>query len=240
MMEQDPDLYEIIAGFFAPFHIFEATIDPVFDGAFLLHLADNANYTYRSQYLTKARLLGSNNASLVGNDEPNRLTGNTGNNTLEGKKGNDFLDGDEGDDVAVFTGEKDAYTFEMVGEGLIIEDSVEDRDGVDTLYNIEQIAFSDQEYTVGDLLSLANLGNRVVPFEVYPNPATSHFFIAFTQGFPNARIVIEDVKGNVVDVLKNMGSTPFKYDVGKLEAGVYLVVLEVDGVRFVEKVFVGG
>jgi len=75
---------------------------------------------------------------------------------------------------------------------------------------------------------------------VYPNPATSHFFIAFTQDFPNARIVIEDVKGNAVDVLKNMGSTPFKYDVGKLEAGVYLVVLEVYGVRFVEKVFVGG
>jgi hypothetical protein len=68
------------------------------------------------------------------------LSGNEGNDFLNGGPNNDTLDGGAGIDTAVFSGLRSAYTITPLGGGGV---RVSGPDGIDTLTNIERLAFSD-------------------------------------------------------------------------------------------------
>ena len=98
-------------------------------------------YTFKSQYLLHATLLGNNDVNLVGNDQDNRLGPNSGFNTL---------DGGAGKDTAVFQGRCAEYVAGIGGggggdgpPGVRLSDQVPGRDGATMLMNIEVIEFSD-------------------------------------------------------------------------------------------------
>ena len=68
------------------------------------------------------------------------ISGFEGNDILNGGSDNDTLDGGAGIDTAVFSGLRSAYTITSLSGGGV---QVSGPDGIDTLTNIERLAFSD-------------------------------------------------------------------------------------------------
>lgn len=69
--------------------------------------------------------------------------GGAGDDYIAGGIGNDFIDGGEGTDTAVFSGAIADYTISQKGAQTIVADGVPDRDGTDTLINVEYMKFRD-------------------------------------------------------------------------------------------------
>jgi len=151
LREKDPAMYEIIEGFFGKTWLYTADIDSGFEGTFSLSYDEELTYTNKSQYLKDARLTGGNNSNLVGNDFPNTLIGNRGDNVITPKKGSDNIDGGDGEDTVVFAGPHAEYRISRKDSEVTVTDTVADRDGENTLTNIEKIRFSDQVVEVAGL-----------------------------------------------------------------------------------------
>ena len=81
-------------------------------------------------------------------------------------------------------------------------------------------------------------------FSVFPNPAAGKFSIAFTLSqHKNVHLRITDALGREIKSLANeeMHSGQHQYTVDReMEAGIYFVVLEENGERFVKKILVTG
>jgi serralysin len=84
---------------------------------------------------------GAADDRLVGNALANRLEGGAGNDTLVGGGGDDILDGGDGLDTAEYGGARKDYSW-WFEKGNWRVQSTQGKD-VDTLYNVEQLAFSD-------------------------------------------------------------------------------------------------
>lgn len=204
---EDPMGWALLPQYFSPYINVDMIIDPSFDGVFSL-TNDPANpYTHKSQYLQHCYLTGSNNSGFKGNHLYNRLRGNSGNNSFEGMKGNDRLDGNGGENTAIFTGAYDEYTVTNFDTYAIVADEVEDRDGVDTLWNIQKMVFEDQ--TVD--LTLESTVVSIIPQEkpapevrLYPNPGNGLFNLS-----------VHDYEGEEINitVYNNLGSLVYS---GKL------------------------
>ena len=75
---------------------------------------------------------------------------------MKGGIGNDRLDGGAGSDIAEFAGLSTDYTFNIAADGSIIAtDNVTGRDGLDTIWNIENAHFSDGTFVIADLITAA-------------------------------------------------------------------------------------
>ena len=148
----DPTGWALVGGssprkYFSEYVTYTARIDPVFNGTFTLTFNAAIRYTHKSQYLLNAILLGNKGTGLTANQQANRLTGNSANNVLTGKGGNDILDGGAGNDTAVFSGVSSQYTIVEFGNTVTVTDKINNRDGIDTLTNINLLIFSDTSLT---------------------------------------------------------------------------------------------
>ncbi|MDO4698420.1 MAG: S8 family serine peptidase [Pasteurellaceae bacterium] len=80
---------------------------------------------------------------LFGGSDDDMLYGGEGNDTLLGEGGDDYLDGGEGEDVAEFSGNFADYKITKMGDGVLVSDRTQGRDGTDFLRNIEKLNFKD-------------------------------------------------------------------------------------------------
>lgn len=72
------------------------------------------------------------------------LTGIDGTDNITGG-GNDVIDGREQQDISIYSGSYDEYQIEFQQDGTVrITDTVEGRDGTDTLTSVEYAQFSDK------------------------------------------------------------------------------------------------
>lgn len=105
---------------------------------------------------TDEQIIGDNKDDRIegrgGNDT---LIGATGDDSLYGGAGNDFLYGDAGNDVAVFTGNANEYTatYNAANDSYTVRDSVSNRDGIDTIFSVENLRFADGTKTPASLLT---------------------------------------------------------------------------------------
>ena len=145
MKELDPHGYALVEKFFAPYLTYTPELPENFQGTFSIQFDPFLVYTYKSQHLLNVTLTGQKNADLIGNAYDNILTGNRGNNKLQGGPGDDRLDGGEGKDTALYSGPQADYIITK-NEGIVtVMDKKANRDGIDTLLNIEIIKFSDSK-----------------------------------------------------------------------------------------------
>lgn len=72
------------------------------------------------------------------------LTCNAGDNVLTGGAGDDWLLGGAGNDTAVFVGVYEDYSITKSRKYLTVKDNRVNRDGTDTLIDIESLQFSDK------------------------------------------------------------------------------------------------
>lgn len=100
--------------------------------------------------------------SIFGDFRNNILVGTNGEDAFEGGSGNDSIDGGAGNDTAKYIGDFNQYGFTEKEGGYVIADSISNRDGVDTLSNIEFVKFSDKTVPVSDLISQAGSGELSV------------------------------------------------------------------------------
>ncbi|OUS07314.1 hypothetical protein A9Q81_01285 [Gammaproteobacteria bacterium 42_54_T18] len=141
---KDPMGMSVVNEFFNPVVTYMARIDSKFEGDFSLTFNIASPYTHKSQYLVNAQLTGSLDSNLIGNEHNNTLSGNAGTNNIDGLAGLD---------TAVFQGKYQEYSVNVLGDSVLVQDSVSDRNGLVTLSNIEQLTFSDKafEFTTGNL-----------------------------------------------------------------------------------------
>jgi len=220
---EDPMGYALLPKYFSPFVNVDMVIDPSFNGVFTLTFDANNLYTHKSQYLQHVYLTGSNNAGLQGNAEYNRLKGNNGNNTLEGLKGNDRLDGQGGTNTAIFSGNYADYTVNNQGSYATVTDGVNNRDGVDTLWNIQEMKFADQTVPIS-LSGTVGMSepDAAHPIQLYPNPAREVIRLNANQNQTFSEIAIYDITGQRVYVAHHYTtSTPIS--VAHLRSGIYFV-----------------
>jgi uncharacterized delta-60 repeat protein len=99
---------------------------------------------------------GAGNDVLTGDAAGNILSGSDGDDTLQGAAGNDRLDGGFDADTVVFSGNLTDYalSYDFAAQSYTVIDSVDGRDGTDTLTNIEYFQFADGTHAVDDLLDI--------------------------------------------------------------------------------------
>ena len=109
-----------------------------------LHNWPQTEQQYTYAYISKAiaplgRMTG--NEILVGTLSNDKIYGYEGNDVITGENGDDILNGGGGVDTAIYSGQYQQYQID-VAVGAIVDTQV-NRDGKDTLVNIERLHFSD-------------------------------------------------------------------------------------------------
>ncbi|MGL6341411.1 MAG: hypothetical protein ACRC80_19990, partial [Waterburya sp.] len=114
--------------------------------------------------------------NLTGTSGVDIIRGGEGNDNLTGGAGNDILDGGEGVDTSIYSGSSKDYTIQFLGDNFVrITDTNGNRNGADTLSNIEFAEFSDGSV---DLRSGSGL---LLPPSPYAKDAQNNFNLAQTQ-----------------------------------------------------------
>jgi len=93
--------------------------------------------------------------NAVGGTADDTITGNYLGNRITGGGGNDTIDGGTGEDIAIFQGDASQYTITTVGGVTTVADQVANRDGTDSLTNIEHIQFSTSTPVAGRAITSA-------------------------------------------------------------------------------------
>ncbi|MEE9170326.1 MAG: hypothetical protein V3U73_11195, partial [bacterium] len=141
----------LIEKFFHPYLTYTPELPQDFTGTFSMTFDESKTYTHKSQHLVNATLRGNHDANLTGNAYDNRLTGNAGKNILNGAGGNDRLDGGDGEDTAVYSGMKNNYDVSREGGLVTVRDNKPNRDGIDTLNNLEFLQFRDKKVVLNQI-----------------------------------------------------------------------------------------
>tara|TARA_X000001036_G_scaffold93187_1_gene85694 strand:- start:17246 stop:17863 length:618 start_codon:yes stop_codon:yes gene_type:complete len=154
---------------------------------------------------------GDNDVSIIGNQYDNIVWGNQGANNFIGGGNNDYFFGNEGIDRASYAGEYDEYAILFPAEWndytLSVVDFYSERDGVDTLGQVEELDFNGVVYTVAGILNaddLPLLPSKIKMLPNYPNPFNPVTNIKFElpeETYVSIRVV--DVLGRLVRSLIN-------------------------------------
>jgi|GEM_PF-806719 len=237
---EDPMGYALVPQYFSPFINIDMIIDPSFNGTFSLTYSGTTDYTTKSRYMQHVYLTGTNASGLQGNAEYNRLKGNVSNNSFEGLKGNDRLDGQGGVNTAIFTGDFADYTITNNTNHAIVADGTADRDGVDTLWNMHFLQFSDQTSPI-ILETTAKIETKSDDLNgslLYPNPSNHTINISTPlNNKGNINLEIRNLAGQLIQQ-KSFNST-ITLDISDLTSGIYLVSLKSNNsskhLKFVKK-----
>ncbi len=217
----DPMGWALMPKYFSPFININMDIDPTFNGIFTMAFDAAQLYTHKSQYLQHCTLTGTNAAGLKGNDEYNRLNGNNANNTLEGGKSHDKLNGNGGTDTAIFTGSSSEYTITSSNGNYLVSDNVSNRDGVDTLMQMEFAQFTDQNIELSTITASPEILLEDTSITIYPNPTENDLHIVLSSG--NFDVKILDASGTAYQTISM--SNHHTIDISQLPAGLFFLEL---------------
>ena len=133
LQEEDPQGIALIESLLPATLDYEVRIDDEFTGVF--DSGTSEDWGFKSQYFEHLRLMGNASSDVYGNALDNHLQGNQADN---------FLRGEGGEDTAIMQGMRNEYEVQITDDGILLFDSIADRDGSDYLVGIEWIQFSDQ------------------------------------------------------------------------------------------------
>lgn len=85
-----------------------------------------------------------------------------GNDSITGGAGDDTIIGGTGSDVAVYSGDSTDYSFTGTASVFTITDSVDGRDGVDTVTSVEFLQFADGTFAVSDFVPVCFLAGTMI------------------------------------------------------------------------------
>lgn len=216
---KDPMAWAFLPKYFSQYINIEMQLDPSLNSVFVMSFDNNLSYTHKSQYLQHCTLTGTNNSGLIGNDKYNRLLGNDANNSFIGNKDNDLIDGKAGIDTAIFTGNYSEYTISQKNNYKLVKDNTPDRDGIDTLKNVEFIKFKDK--TITSTLSTKNVKSHKKAKITY---SKNKIGILFSEINSENFIQIFSTSGKLV-YSKNITSGTYKIEIptSSFAKGLYII-----------------
>ena len=95
---------------------------------------------------------------IVGEEGNDDLQGNGGDDVFVGGKGDDLINGGPGTDTATYLGRRESYAVASASASAVtIRDTLEFRDGVDTVTGVEVFRFADATFTLDELTNAASL-----------------------------------------------------------------------------------
>ncbi|WP_373479298.1 Calx-beta domain-containing protein [Geminocystis sp.] len=139
---------------------------------------------------------GLGNDTLQGRNGNDRLFGERGNDLLQGGLGNDSIYGGLGDDTVTYTGTRAEYSLTSNRGVFTITDSINNRDGIDTLYGIQKIIFSDQTITIAPIESNPTLSINDVNITEGNNGTKNIIFTVTRSGTPYNTINVNYATAN--------------------------------------------
>lgn len=205
----DPQLYDLIKDFFGESLLYTPFLPDVFEGTFSISYSPEILYTSKSQYLDNVSLSGALAADILGNDKDNRLEGNLATNHFNGGAGDDLIIGHQGIDRSVYVGVRDEYilipSIDILDSSFQIIDLIPNRDGIDTLYGIEELEFNSVVYSISEMLGQEqknSVPDNYLLKSPYPNPFNPITQINFEvpeQSF--LTISVYNLNGELIKVL---------------------------------------
>lgn len=131
IVTEDPMGQDLLDGkFFHPYLTYNARIDANFTGTFSLQFDASLPYTHHSQYLRNVTLLENKNTNVRVNKFDNDITGN------------------EGTNIVIFNGKYHKYGIIRASGLITVKDNTANRDGVNTVRNVEKLQFLDKTITL--------------------------------------------------------------------------------------------
>ena len=125
MTTEDPQGLVLMEEFFHPYLTYNARISEHFSGTFHLRYHAQYPYTHHARYLKDITLTGSNDSHVVVNEMDNNITGNDGINSV------------------IFSGDRCEYKITRTDTNtIVVKDMQTNRDGTNTLKDIETLKFS--------------------------------------------------------------------------------------------------
>jgi len=118
-------------------------------GTYYVAVAAPAGPVSTSGTYTVLASLASGGASYVGTAGDDRLGGTAADESFTGGPGNDVLTGGGGTDTARYAGARADYRLFNAGSTITVTDKQSARDGIDSLSQIERVAFSDMTVNLG-------------------------------------------------------------------------------------------
>ncbi len=134
VIRTDPKGAKLLQSFLPDRVTYMARIDPSFQGTFEMSFDAQILYTHKSQYLTKARLLGNLASNISGNNFDNVFMGNPSDNHIDGKQGRDIVQ---------YPLASTDVTIGRLKDGSVIVHGAEI--GKDILVGIELLRFTDRD-----------------------------------------------------------------------------------------------
>ena len=116
--------------------------------------------------------------SIEGAISDDQLLGDDKDNIFIAGLGNDTLNGGDGTDIAIFSGLPSEYSVQETGKDLIITDNQAGRDGVDSLFSIETLQFSNGVAQLTDLVRPEDIDRGIYRF--FNVDAGTHFLSGST------------------------------------------------------------
>lgn len=106
-----------------------------------------------TDHVENLQAMGTGAITLTGNGLSNVIVGNGAANMLRGKGGDDLVKGGDGIDTVFFSGNRANYAVTKNENGsLLIADKTANRDGEDTVLEVERFAFADGTVDLNTLL----------------------------------------------------------------------------------------
>jgi serralysin len=139
---------------------------------------------------------GSGDDYIYGNAVGNRIHAGAGHDSIKGGYANDHIDGGEGIDTAIYTGASYQYGGSK-SSGTVI-DSVDSRDGLDILVNVERLAFTDTMVAL-DTAFNENAGNTYLLYQAAFDRAPDVEGLGYWIGeVDNGANIVSDVALNFI------------------------------------------
>jgi hypothetical protein len=168
-----------------------------------LMLAGNAPQSLRWFYGDFENALGG-----VGSDV---ITGSALNNAITGAGGNDLIDGGNGIDLAIYSNAASNYTTRISSSNSTVSDKTANRDGTDTLTNVERLKFSDTHIAL-DVGPTQNAGSVYMlykaAFNRAPDASGMGYWLAQKDGGSNIVTNIAQGFVNAPEFVAKYGTNP--------------------------------
>ena len=192
-----------------------------FDASFAEFGAVIGSTTISDDQILLTKILSGNDVFQL-SPYQDKVYGYAGDDTFMGGAGEDFLDGGTGIDKAIFTGAFKQY-LTYTSEGFVV-DLITNRDGVDTIKNIERLQFSDTNLAL-DIAPTQNAGSVYMLYKAAFNRAPDEGGIGYwlAQKDTGKNIVTDLAQGFVSskEFTDNYGTNPTNADyVNKLYQNV--------------------
>jgi len=101
------------------------------------------------------------------------LLGMDGDDRLRGDNGADTIDGGSGNDVSIYNGNQNQFSVTISSDSVTVRDRVDNRNGSDSLTNIESLEFFDGSWQLSQFNSVANLSEEA--FETFAEMYIAYF-----------------------------------------------------------------